>query len=160
MKPLIYMSCPMSGLTADEASAWIAAAREIIDPRASLLSPIRKERCENPSHAFGNFPSSSMFGSDRAITASDRFDVMRSDMVICNLLHAKKVSIGAMIELGWADMGRKPIITILPRRGLEINGLPVHDHPMVRDISSWVVHSIEEAAQIVNTVLFPSREHA
>ncbi len=51
---------------------------------------------------------SSPFNTKNAIIGRDRADCTRADLIIMNLLGAKKVSIGTMVELGWSDMARKP----------------------------------------------------
>ena len=65
--------------------------------------------------------------SQRGVTTRDRMDCNRADAVIMNLLGAKTVSIWTMIEIGWADAHRTPIILVMERSA------NVHDHPMVRD---------------------------
>ena len=39
--------------------------------------------------------------------------MQRCDVVLMYLIGAKKVSIGTMIEAGWADAYRKPVVLVL-----------------------------------------------
>lgn len=48
----------------------------------------------------------------KGITCHDRMDIMRCDIIIVNFLGAKRVSIGTVMEITWADAWRKPIIIV------------------------------------------------
>ena len=87
----------------------------------------------------------------RGITCRDRMDVMRCDMVIANFLGAKKVSIGTVMEIAWADAFRKPIVVVMEKGN-------IHEHSMLNQVSGFIVSSLDEAIELVVTVLSPTLE--
>jgi nucleoside 2-deoxyribosyltransferase len=84
--------------------------------------------------------------TDSAITGRDYWDVSRCDAVLFNLVGAEKVSIGTMIEYGWASAFNKPRITIMERRG------NIHDHPIVRNLTTFRAYNLEEGLNLVRAI--------
>ncbi|MFA5172811.1 MAG: hypothetical protein WC435_00185 [Candidatus Paceibacterota bacterium] len=78
----------------------------------------------------------------------DRFDVSRCDLFLANLLLSKEVSIGTMVEYGWADAFRKPIITLMKKDG-------IYEHPFINELSGFIAEDIKEAVEIIKNVLLP-----
>ncbi len=93
--------------------------------------------------------SANCLSTPRGLTERDRFDTMRSDLVFCNLLGAEKISAGSMIEFGWADAKRIPILVCM-----EPEGNP-HDHGMVHSVASWIVPTLEEGMEVTRDLLTP-----
>jgi nucleoside 2-deoxyribosyltransferase len=87
--------------------------------------------------------------SAKGITTRDRNDSTLCDIVLFNLLGATKVSIGSMIEYGWADAARRPIITVI-----EKSGNP-HDHSMLRELTGYRVEELDEGLSIARAILTP-----
>lgn len=83
----------------------------------------------------------------KGITTRDRFDVASSDIILFNFLGAKKVSIGSIIEYGWADSAGKPIITIMEKKG------NLHDHGMVRELTGFRVEELDQGLTIAKAIL-------
>ena len=110
------------------------------------LSPLRAKdyltKETNISDSYENFPLS----TEKAITTRDRFDVMNCDMLLVNFLGAKKVSIGSVIELGWADAFRKPIVLVMEPDN-------IHKHAIVNEICGFKTQSLDEGIAMVNAVL-------
>ena len=63
------------------------------------------------------------------------------------LKEATEISIGTMIEYGWADAFRKPIITVMENEG------NVHDHNFVKELSGFVVEELDEGIFIAKSIL-------
>lgn len=151
MNKLVYLCGPITGCTPDGASSWreyVSEELRAID--LTPLDPMRFERyhSEGPvfaAHGSGKHP----LVTNRGIVARDRFDTLRAGMVFCNLLGAKIVSIGSMIEVGWCDaMGIQLLVVMEP------NG-NVHDHGMVTEIASYIVPTLDEGIRICDAVLNP-----
>ena len=83
----------------------------------------------------------------RGIITRDRFDTQRCDVILVNFLGAKKVSIGTVMEIAWADSIRTPIIC-----AIESTGNP-HDHPMVTEAIGFRVASLDEAVECAIKIL-------
>lgn len=83
----------------------------------------------------------------RGIITRDRYDSTTCDAILVNFLGASHVSVGTVLELGWCDLARTPIIC-----AIEPTGNP-HDHPMVREIIGFRVSTLEEAVDCVIKIL-------
>ena len=108
--PKIYLAGPICGLTYEGAQNWRDYFSGKIDPRIDCFSPLRGKEyltIRGPLEgSYDEFPLS----TDRGITVRDRNDCMGSDLVLFNMLGAQRVSIGTMVEFGWADAARVPSI--------------------------------------------------
>jgi hypothetical protein len=93
--------------------------------------------------SYDEFPLS----TDRGITTRDRADCMGADLVVFNMLGATRVSMGTMVEFGWADAARVPSVLIMEKEG------NIHDYPMVREIAGFRVDNLEDAIAISEIVL-------
>jgi nucleoside 2-deoxyribosyltransferase len=148
----IYLAGPICGLTYDGAQEWRIEFAEKIDPEIACYSPLRGKdylQMRGPLEgSYGEFPLS----TDQGITARDRFDCMGSDLVVFNLLGAQRISIGTMIELGWADAARNPSILIMEKEGNP------HEHPMVRQTTQFRVDNLKDAIAIAEIILLPRKK--
>jgi nucleoside 2-deoxyribosyltransferase len=144
----IYLAGPISGLTYDGAQDWRNKFSAAIDDRIECFSPLRgkdyltmRGKLEG---SYDEFPLS----TDQGITTRDRYDCMGADLVVFNMLGAtERVSIGTMIELGWADATRRPAILIMEKEG------NIHEHPMVRQTTQFRVDNINDAVRIAEIIL-------
>jgi nucleoside 2-deoxyribosyltransferase len=139
----VYLSGPITGLTYAEGQGWREDAKKLLAAEGMIgISPLRaKEYLANRgalASGYSEFPLS----TPKGITTRDRWDTLRADMMIVNVIGAKVPSLGTIMEMGWADIARIPIIL-----AMEPEGNP-HDHAMVREVSGFIVHSIYDATQI------------
>lgn len=145
MNKLVYLAGPITGLTFDEAVDWRTTAVEKLNKRGiRAVSPLRGKdflrevgRLEG-----GNEYSANPISSARGITTRDRYDVMRADAILMNLMCAERVSIGTMIELGWADAARVPVVLVMEDGNL-------HEHAMVLETVGYRVQSLEAGVDVV-----------
>lgn len=152
-KPSIYLAGPIKGLRFGEATNWrIRAAAYFNEKGITPLSPMRYKTDLLKQFETAMLPDSSAnehpLLSDVGVTSRDRFDVMRAHMILMNFQDATEKSIGSIIEIGWADMLRKPIITVMAE------GNP-HWHGMIRNCSNFIVKTLDEALEIAAAVLLP-----
>lgn len=144
---LVYLAGPITGYSYGEVTDWRAYVAERLDSSIEALSPMRhKEYLLHETSIEDTYES--LMSTQKAITVRDKFDTTRADVVIANLMGATRVSIGTMIELGWADDNDIPIITVMESGNM-------HDHAMVREVSGWVVDNLDEAIRVANTILVP-----
>lgn len=150
MNKKIYLAGPISGLTYDGAQDWREHFRKSIDKRIDCYSPLRgKEFLRNEGELEGSYQYHPL-STDQAITGRDRNDCTRADLVVFNLLGAQRITIGTMIELGWADAFRVPAILVI-----EDSGNP-HEHPMVRQTAQFRVNNLDDARKLAEAILLPS----
>lgn len=142
----IYLAGPISGLTFEGAQDWRDAFSAKISPEIACFSPLRDKEyltMRGPLEGSYEFPSL----TDRGITTRDRNDCMGADLVVFNMFGATRVSIGTMIELGWADAARVPAVLVMEKAG------NVHEHPMVRETVGFRVDNLLDAISIAEIVL-------
>lgn len=147
----VYLAGPISGLSYEGAQTWRDEFSAQIDPQIACYSPLRGKdylKMRGPLEgSYEEFPLS----TDQGITTRDRFDCMGSDLVVFYLLGAERISIGTMIELGWADAARNPAILIIEKTGNP------HEHPMLRETTQFRVDNMKDAIAIAEIILLPQR---
>jgi nucleoside 2-deoxyribosyltransferase len=151
MKPKVYLAGPITGLTYGESTDWREAIHRALQPEIDTLSPMRAKAYLKtlPADLIGDEYSDRILSTQKAITARDRYDTQRADLVIFNFLGATKGSLGTAIELGWADAARVPGILVIEDSG------NVHDHSMVRETTGWRVNNLEDAVKTARAILLP-----
>jgi len=149
---IVYMAGPITGLSYSGSTNWRILFKNLLKSTEDLLvglSPLRAkdylaEELEIKDH-YAEHPLS----SQRGITTRDRNDVMNCDLLLVNLLGAKTVSIGTVMEIAWADMLRKPIVLVIEKEG------NLHDHAMIREVTGYRVESLADALPIIKAILLP-----
>jgi nucleoside 2-deoxyribosyltransferase len=141
---VIYLAGPIGGLTYSDAVDWRAQAAEDLESIGiECLSPMRgKEYLVNEAILKGTGYDDTLLSNNRAIVTRDRMDVYNSDAILMNLTGATRVSIGSMVELGWADAQRIPTIIVMEPGNL-------HEHGFVYEIGSFVVDTMQDALTII-----------
>ena len=147
MSKLVYLAGPVSGCTYDGCVSWREyAINQLAVDKISGLSPMRgKAFLIDHQNGIGGTDDNPLT-SDSGITVRDMWDVRRCDAVLFNLIGAKKVSIGTMVEYGWASAFNKPIVAAMEKQG------NIHEHPMVRELSNFRVDTLESGLAIVRSL--------
>jgi nucleoside 2-deoxyribosyltransferase len=149
----IYLAGPMTGSSFEKANEWRMKARNELDEmsrgKIKSYSPMRGACSFLKNETSIKNTYQELLGTQRSITYLDRVDVMSADLVLVNLLEASRVSIGTMIEIGWANAREIPIVLVM-----EAGGNP-HDHCMVKELCPMHVQTLEEAILLVARILLP-----
>jgi nucleoside 2-deoxyribosyltransferase len=143
----VYLAGPIEGLDYEGATGWRDQARAYLNRHGiRAFSPMRgKEYLKDEATIVGHYEYP--LSTQKGLTSRDRYDTTTSDLVIVNLKGASRVSIGTMVELGWADASRVPVMLIMEQDS------NLHDHAMVREIAAWRVDSLDEALHLVVSIL-------
>jgi len=153
MSKKVYLAGPISGLTYDQGQDWRDYATSLLAARGiEAFSPLRAKGYLRSKGIIEQGYEDTPLSTDHGITTRDRWDVQTADAVLFNLRDAERVSIGTMIEYGWADAYRHPIITIIEPKG------NVHDHPMLRDITGFRVPTLLDGIEILDRILNSKNE--
>lgn len=157
-KPAIYLCGPITGLSYNDAfDGWRGVFQRTLDPARldhaiDIYNPMRHQGAmaevgciEATNEAYEHNP----LMTERAVVAKDKLDVKRSSLIVVCLLGATTITVGSLIELGWADAWDIPILLIM-----EKSGNP-HEHLFVRTIASFRTDNIEEAASMAYMLLLP-----
>lgn len=147
MSKKVYLAGPIKGLSYDDCTNWREdAIRKLAEVGIDGISPMRFKEILSREKVMGDHYEH-VLCCDSGIGTRDNYDVKTCDVFLANLLGAKKVTIGTMIEFGWASADGKPIVTAIEREG------NVHDHPIVRHLTGFRVNSLEKAIDVVKAIL-------
>lgn len=147
----VYLAGPITGLSYKGATDWRELARvDLAKAGIEGLSPMRAKHylahLKSLSGTGEEYADLGVLSTQKSVTARDRFDTRTADVVLMNLLGAERVSIGTMIEAGWADAFRVPIVLVIEPTNL-------HHHMMLREIASFVVPTLDEALHTIKAIL-------
>lgn len=161
----VYLAGPISGLSYEGAVDWREYAEErlsdtlgpFVDPR----SPMRmKEHLKHVEEFRPTGYDTEEIMDSRAVVARDIFDVRTADVILMNLAHVERVSVGTMIELGAAAALNKLVVTVMPYeerterpagRGVTSSPNP-HDHLFVYELSGIVVPDLDAAIEVISAL--------
>lgn len=151
----IYLAGPIAGLTYETATAWRDEIKNTLSNYGiHAVSPMRDKAHLSQEKILTNLGYEQRpLTSQKGIVTRDRMDCTTSDVVLMNLLGTTSVSIGSMVELGWADAARVPIVTVID---LNDNYNP-HVHAFVKELSGFIVPTLDAAVDIVLSLLGHSR---
>lgn len=152
-KKYVYLAGPITGQSYEDARhGWRETAHKALAEGSNGtvvgLSPMRQH---DALAGIQDLPAmlldhKSPMDTNKGITAKDRFDCLRSDLIIANFTGSKIGSLGTAIEFGWADANNIPVIMVVEPGN-------VHNHAMLTEIASFVVPTLEEAIDVVLTLL-------
>jgi nucleoside 2-deoxyribosyltransferase len=142
----LYLAGPITGCSYKGATGWRHKFAE--DAQAlgyNVYSPMRgKEHLVHIKrlrpHGYDN-PMS----TDQAIMRRDSFDVRRSDVLVANLAGAEIVSIGTVMELGWAYILGKYVIIVMEDKN-------IHSHAFVEQSASAIVETLKDALKVLEVL--------
>lgn len=142
----VYLCGPISGLSWHDTMWWREhASAELEKAGIKALSPLRRKDFLEDEKSIKN-SYNHPFGTADFIVTRDRFDVKNCDVVLANLLDAKTVSIGSMIEFGWASAYDKPIVAVMKKGD-------IHRHAIADKCCSIIVGGIDEAIMVTKAML-------
>lgn len=148
MKKSVYLAGPITGLTFAGCTDWRDYAARELAPEIDAYSPMRQKHFladhGELAGAYDHHPLSTAKG----ITTRDRHDCTNCHVILMNLLDAKRVSVGTMIEIGYAAIARRPIVLVMEPGN-------IHEHPMVEEEAGYRVHTLEEGIAVVRSILLP-----
>jgi hypothetical protein len=140
----VYLSCPITGLTAEELRSVSAAhhylAQELA-PDIHVLSPLRGKIAD------GKLDPKTHLVAAKAITARDRFDIKRADLMLVYFVGKNIISVGSAVEFGWADAYRVPIIVVSP------SDTPMMKHGIIETLTDFVVDDLDGAVDLIRNIL-------
>lgn len=141
---LVYLFGPMTGQSYEDAVGWRRQAAEKLQEHGfTVLDPARGLMFLEPESTVKDSYGEDTTENKHTVFARDRFDSTRSDILLGNLKGATRVSIGSMMEMAWANLSNKFIVTVM-----EPEGNP-HMHAFVRECSGAVMDSVEDAVDYI-----------
>lgn len=149
-QPTVYLAGPITGLTHAGATDWRKEVEgELWVYGIKAISPMRgKDYLATVGELSGHgreYFDLNVMSQPRSVMTRDRFDATRCDALLVNFMGAKRVSIGTVMEIAWADAKRTPIIIASDN--------DVHDHMMINEAAGFRVPTLEDAVHIAKVML-------
>jgi nucleoside 2-deoxyribosyltransferase len=146
----VYLAGPITGISYGEAVDWREHARKFLrEFGIDGYSPMRaKDYLRGEKQIASFYQADTPLSTSRGIMTRDRWDVRTADLVLVNVLHAQKVSIGTVMEIAWADMLRTPVVLVAEEQN-------VHAHPMISEATGFRVDTLEAGLALAVQVLLP-----
>lgn len=153
-KPKVYLSGPMTGLDFEEAQNWRQEVAQALRPEILPVSPMRgKDYLQGKVLEF-DYPDK-VLSNSKAIISRDYYDTTTADAMLVNLLGSTTVSIGTVVEIGWAYAQRIPTVLVLDR---EDESSPYRQHPLILEAAGWITDDLQEAVWVLKQILLPDPE--
>lgn len=155
----VYLAGPITGLSYGGCTDWRKyACEQLANTGIVGVSPLRAKDYLKNETAIGDSYEHIALSTSRAITTRDRFDCVRADTLLVNLLGAERVSIGTVMEIAWADAARVPVVLVMEPAVEENTGLVaskgnVHEHAMLRECVGFRVQTLDEGLNVVKAIL-------
>jgi len=143
---LVYLAGPITGTTYDECTDWRdEVCRQFDDSNCGLkgITPMRGKSFLKKEKSIKDAYDDNSHCDKHAIFLRDKFDCLRSDIVLANFLGAKNVSIGSMFEVAWAHQTGKFIVVVMEEKDNP------HIHAFVRESAAEIFHDIDEAVDYI-----------
>lgn len=144
----VYLAGPITGLSYREARfGWRKYVADRLSPGIQALSPMRHEGhlSEVQGGLRDHYPDH-FFSKSKVLFQKDMLDIKRADVVLVNFLDAVETAKGTLVEIGVAYAWDKFVVVVVSPGSL-------HDYPFVTEPASAVLHDLDEAITIINSLL-------
>lgn len=149
----VYLAGPITGLQYGTARhTWRKEFPLLLPDHIHCFSPMRGAELMDRAgviKAGSEYESQHHIENARGIFTRDINDIQKCDIVVANFIGAGRVSIGTCVEFGAAHILRKPVVIIMEKTG------NVHHHAFITEIGGFWVDNIEDAADVVTTLMTP-----
>jgi len=148
----VYLAGPITGLSFNESEGWRDEFKELVKrspvlTRVDLFSPLRaKHYLRGETNIAGQYEGTAL-SSQKGIMGRDRWDIFTADALVIDFTGAKKVSIGTVMEIAWANARGIPVIAVLD----ELHG----NHPMIKEAVTFPVKDLNEALYVLEALFVP-----
>lgn len=147
LEKFLYLGGAIDGQTYEGCTEWREyAIKELAKEGIIGISHMRGKEFLKKHQVLRDGVEKHVLTTDEGITTRDMWDVRRSGAVLFNLLNATKISIGTMIEYGWASAFSKPIITVMEREGSR------YEHAIVRGLTSFRVDTLDSGLAVARAL--------
>jgi len=144
MKKFVYLAGPISGCKVEEAIDWRKKVQEALPKNIIGISPLRNEPTDGEVYALES--KDPRFSTPLAISGKNYYDTMAADIVLAyfpKLTSTDRLSIGTIIEIGWAIGAKKPIILVTEDENIT-------KHPLIKANINWIVKNLDIAVDVIS----------
>jgi len=145
----IYLAGPIGGCDYAECTTWRKDWIEYFYCRydAECISPMRDKEYLEDDECIDSVEYTDPLSCPKGVYARDRWDALRCDLLVVNLLGARKPSLGSVMEIAWADAVGTPIIVIMEDEG------NVHEHILINEACGFRVDTVDKARLLAASIL-------
>jgi nucleoside 2-deoxyribosyltransferase len=148
----VYLAGPITGLNYKGCTDWREEVKKVLaEAGIRGISPMRgKEYLDGLGALSGTgeeYADLGVMSTPRGVMTRDHWDCTRCDVVLVNLLGSDRVSIGTVMEIAWAFMGKRPVICVI-----EDGNENVHSHMMIFEAIGYRVTSLDQAMHIIKAM--------
>jgi len=156
MSRKIYLAGPVTGISYQEAYAWrhlVSVKIEIYNQRKSTIhhletiNPIFGQESLVGENNIKAFYDNDPLATQQALLQRSYFNVSRADVVLANVVNAKRLSVGTIMEIGWAYALRKPVILVME------DDLNPHNSPLITQSAFAIVSYLDDAVTVAISLL-------
>jgi nucleoside 2-deoxyribosyltransferase len=150
----VYLSGPISGLDYNESVAWTNEAKNILWDQYGIegYRPLRGKHFLKDKGLIGVHGYKDAIASQKGVYRRDKNDVKTSDAVLVNLLGAKRISIGTMFEMAWAEDNNVPVVLVMEDEG------NCCEHMFPLEAAMYRVNNLEQAIELIDHILNDNQE--
>ena len=144
----IYLARPISGCDYDEVVSYYRKTSVILKARGyEVMHPMVAKNLLRGENRIKPSGYTAPLCTDHAILERDRWMVQRSDVVMMNLLGARRVSIGCVAELAFGHVYGKYNVVLMEKENL-------HRHAFVLDMASIIFETEDEALTYLHALSY------
>lgn len=137
----VYLAGPIKDQSYGAATDWRDKATAGFKPGIVGISPMRLKEFLKTATKIGDSYEDDLLSNSRAIYVRDKYDCTHADAI---LAYMPIVSVGTIMELGWADGHNIPIVIVteLPN---------IKDHPLPAG-AAIMVKNLDEGITVINGI--------
>jgi len=126
----LYLAGSISGKTKEEVEGYFHNYSTLFRKMGyQVFSPMSGRGELRVNSTYEPLGYDNPIATDHAIVTRDRWMVGQGDILFCNLLESKRVSIGSMMELAWARELGKHVVLVMETGN-------IHEHAFVMECAN------------------------
>lgn len=138
-----YNCGPMAELSLDEANSWRDEVTQYFADNTENIRSVNPTRGKVPTDKFGVDYDNSFRSRSSYIFKRDFNDVKKCDFMFIHFpITARNLSIGSIVEIGWATVLQKPMFVITHNQRIA-------KHPLIKEPAVWIGNSLEKGVEVV-----------
>lgn len=141
---MVYLAGPMTGMKLEDVTTWRKYATvQLEEAGFVVLDPARGLMFLKPEEVVKDAYEDEFTENKHVVFERDKFDATRAEILFVNLKHAHRISIGTMMEMAWAHIMHRFVVTVIEKENNP------HMHAFVREASSIMFDDPEEACDYI-----------
>ena len=134
----VYLCGPITGTSYEECTDWRNYAVKFLEDKGfTVIDPMRGKYYLAKETDIKDAYEGTLHSGKHTIYKRDRFSVVKSDIIFCNLLGANSVSIGSVSEIAWGDLLHKFVVVIMEEGN-------IHNHAFIKEAATNTMPTLDE----------------